>query len=59
MIRGFSSGPHSDEDPEDEMALREDVVVTTTTELLPFLWTSGYHAGTPQIVDYFHHADLI
>jgi hypothetical protein len=41
------------------MVLREDVVVTTTAELLPFLWTSGYHAGTPQIVDYFHRADLI
>jgi hypothetical protein len=28
-------------------------------QLLPFLWTSGYHTGTPRIVDYFYHADLI
>ena len=37
----------------------EDVIVSTTAELLPFLWTSGYHDGTPQIVDYFRRADLV
>ena len=46
-----------DED-DDETGFREDVV-STTAQLLPFLWTSGYHIGTPRIVDYFYHADLM
>ena len=48
-----------EEEKKDEMALQEDVIISTTTELLPFLWTTGYHAGTPQIIDYFYHANLI
>jgi hypothetical protein len=51
--------PSEEEDAEDEIALSEEVIVSTTAELLPFLWTSGYHAGTPQVIDYFHRADLI
>ena len=41
------------------MALDKDIVVSTTEELLPFLWTSGYHTETHQVVNYFHRADLI
>ena len=48
-----------DEDDDDETNFREDVVVSTTAQLLPFLWTSGYHIGTARFVDYFHRADLI
>ena len=48
-----------DDDDENETDFREDVVVSTTAQLLPFLWTSGYHIGTPRIVDYFYRADLI
>jgi len=55
----FRAHTSEEEDAEDEIALREDIIVSTTEELLPFLWTSGYHTGTPQIVDYFHRADLI
>ncbi len=55
----FRSPSTDEEDAGDEMALREGVIISTTAELLPFLWTSGYHTGTPQIIDYFHRADLI
>jgi hypothetical protein len=55
----FGTLTGEEEDIEDETALLEDIIVSTTAELLPLLWTSGYHAGTPQIVDYFHRADLI
>jgi len=34
------------EDDDDETGFREDVV-STTAQLLPFLWTSGYHIRTP------------
>ena len=37
----------------------EDFIVPTTSELLPFLWTSGYNTRTPQFPDYFHNADLV
>ena len=55
----FRARTSEEEDAEDEIALRKDIIVSTTEELLPFLWTSGYHTGTPQIIDYFHRADLI
>ena len=44
---------------EDEIGFREDVAVSTMAQLLPFLWTSGYHTGTPQVMDYFYRADLL
>jgi hypothetical protein len=55
----FRARTSEEEDVENEMALGEDIVVSTTEELLPFLWTSGYHTETHQVVDYFHRADLI
>jgi len=48
-----------EDDDDDETGFQENVVVSTTAQLLPFLWTSGYHIGTPRIVDYFYRADLI
>ena len=48
-----------EDDDDDETDFHGDVVVSTTAQLLPFLWTSGYHIGTPRIVDYFYFADLI
>ena len=55
----FRAHTSEEEDAEDEIALREDIIVSTTEELLPFLWTSGYHTGTPQITDYFYRTDLV
>ena len=58
----FRALPSEQEDAEQEIALQdsEDVIVSTTAELLPFLWTSGYQAGISRIeVDYFYRADLI
>ena len=52
----FRATSSEEENAEDE---RADDIISTTAELLPFLWTSGYHAGTPQVIDYFHRADLI
>ena len=47
-----------EDDDDDETGFRKNVV-STTAQLLPFLWTSGYHIGTPRIVDYFYRADLM
>ncbi len=46
----------------EETSLPEDFIVSTTLELLPFLWTSGYDdIGMTQIPnpDYFHMAKLV
>ena len=48
-----------EDDNDDEIGFREDFVVSTTVQLLPFLWTSGFHIGTARNVDYFYRADLI
>lgn len=55
----FRARTIEEEDAENDMALGEDIIVSTTEELLPFLWTSGYHTETHQVIDYFHRADLI
>jgi hypothetical protein len=56
-IRGagvqFGTAQDGEEDEEEESPL-----ISTTSELLPFLWTSGYDTGTSRIPDYFHLADL-
>jgi hypothetical protein len=48
-----------EEEDEEEEGLRDDFIISTTSELLPFLWTSGYDTGTSQVPDYFHTADLV
>ena len=55
----FGDATLVEEEDDDESGFRDDVVVSTTAQLLPFLWTSGYHIGTPRIVDYFYRAGLI
>ena len=55
----FGAVPGGEDDDAEELAFRDDSIVSTTSKLLPFLWTSSYHAGTPQISDYFYQADLI
>ena len=50
------------EDEDEEEGLRDDrddFIISTTSELLPFLWTSAYDTGTSRIPDYFHTADLV
>ena len=48
-----------DAEEEEELAFHDDLIVSTTSQLLPFLSSSSSHAGTPKITDYFHRADLI
>jgi hypothetical protein len=50
------------EEEQEEQEEQEDYgefIISTTSELLPFLWTSGYDTGTSRIPDYFHTADLV
>jgi hypothetical protein len=47
------------EDSEEEKATDGGVVATTTSQLLPFLWTSNYCTGAPRITDYFYQANLL
>ena len=49
----------TEEEDEDEDEDDGDSVASTTSQLLPFLWTSGYHSGSSRIVDYFYKADLV
>jgi uncharacterized protein DUF6830 len=37
----------------------DNVNISTTSELLPFLWTSGFDTGTSRVPDYFHTAELV
>jgi Plavaka transposase len=59
---GASSLKAMEEEEEDSerIPLRDDFIISTTSELLPFLWTSGYDTtGTSRVPDYFHTADLV
>jgi Plavaka transposase len=58
---GASKAMEEEEEEEERPGtpLREDFIISTTSELLPFLWTSGYDTGTSRVVDYFYTADLI
>ena|SRR6266540_5338108 len=44
---------------EEEAHFCDDFIISTTSELLPFLWTSGYDTGTSQVPDYFYTTDLV
>ena len=48
-----------EEEEEEEDEQRDDFIVSTTSELLPFLWSTGYDTGTSRVPDYFHTADLV
>ena len=48
-----------EEEEEEEEEELDDFIISTTSELLPFLWTSGYETGTSHVQDYFHTADLV
>ena len=57
---GVQFGAEEEEEEEEEKtSLRDDSFISTTSELLPFLWTSGYDTGTSRVPDYFHTADLV
>ena len=44
---------------EEKTSLCDNFLISTTLELLPFLWTSGYDTGTSWVPDYFHTMDLV
>jgi hypothetical protein len=48
-----------EEEEEEKTSLRDDFIISSTSELLPFLWTSGFNTETSRIPDYFHTADLV
>jgi hypothetical protein len=47
-----------EEEAVDEAGSR-DFIISTTSELLPFLWISGYDTGTSRVPDYFYTAELV
>jgi Plavaka transposase len=53
-----ASAQQEPEEEEEEEGFRDDFI-STTEELLPFLWTSGYDTGSSRVPDYFHKADLV
>lgn len=56
----FGASKASVEEAEEEEEEESDnLIISTTSELLPFLWTSGYETGTSRVPDYFHTADLV
>lgn len=55
----FGALKSTQEEEGEEEELGDDFIVSTTSELLPFLWTSGYNTGTSRVPDYFHTADLV
>jgi hypothetical protein len=57
---GVRFGTAEEEDLDEETEpLRDDFIVSTTSELLPFLWSSGYDTNSSKIPDYFHTANLV
>ena len=56
---GALKAVEEEEEEEEEDEQRDDFIVSTTSELLPFLWSTGYDTGTSRVPDYFHTADLV
>jgi hypothetical protein len=48
-----------EEKKKEKTSLCDNFFISTTLELLPFLWTSGYDTGTSRVPDYFHTAGLV
>jgi hypothetical protein len=41
------------EKEEEKTSLHDNFFILTTSEILPFLWTSGYDTETSRVPDYF------